>query len=76
MRGADLTAAHDVTLAPGERAPTPTGASVNIPAGYVGLIMPITHATFKPTDHHTATQCGTHGHGSTEESSVTAQQLG
>lgn len=38
--GADLTAAQDVTLAPGERALTPTGTSVNIPAGYVGLICP------------------------------------
>lgn len=38
--GADLVAAHDVTLAPGERALVGTGVRVAIPAGHVGLVTP------------------------------------
>ena len=38
--GADLTAAEDVCLIQGSRSLVPTGTSVHIPAGYVGLICP------------------------------------
>ncbi|HMQ66836.1 MAG TPA: dUTP diphosphatase, partial [Arachnia sp.] len=38
--GADLVAAHDVTLGPGERALVGTGVRVAIPAGHVGLVTP------------------------------------
>lgn len=38
--GADLVAAEDVELAPGERAAVPTGIAVAIPPGYVGLVHP------------------------------------
>lgn len=38
--GADLTAAVDVELAPGERALVPTGLAVALPEGYVGLVHP------------------------------------
>lgn len=38
--GADLVAAADVELAPGERAAVPTGVAVAIPEGYVGLVHP------------------------------------
>lgn len=38
--GADLCTSVDVTLAPGERAVVPTGLSVAIPMGYVGLVHP------------------------------------
>jgi dUTP pyrophosphatase len=38
--GADLLAASDVELAPGERALVPTGIAVAIPDGYVGLVHP------------------------------------
>jgi dUTP pyrophosphatase len=38
--GADLCAREDVTLAPGERALVPTGVSLALPLGYVGLIHP------------------------------------
>jgi len=38
--GADLVAAEDVTLAPGERSAVPTGIAVAIPHGYVGLVHP------------------------------------
>lgn len=38
--GADLRAAHAVTLAPGERALVGTGVAVAIPEGHVGLITP------------------------------------
>lgn len=38
--GADLRAAEDVTLIPGERAAIPTGVSVEIPPGHVGLVWP------------------------------------
>lgn len=38
--GADLVAAAEVTLAPGERALVPTGIAVAIPPGYVGLVHP------------------------------------
>lgn len=38
--GADLIAAADVELAPGERAAVPTGIAVAIPDGYVGLVHP------------------------------------
>ena len=38
--GMDLTAAADVTLAPGERTAVPTGLAMAIPAGWVGLVHP------------------------------------
>jgi dUTP pyrophosphatase len=38
--GADLHAASDVTLAPGERALVPTGLALALPEGYVGLVHP------------------------------------
>jgi dUTP pyrophosphatase len=38
--GADLRAASDVTLAPGERALVPTGVAIALPVGYVGLVHP------------------------------------
>ncbi|WP_374761139.1 dUTP diphosphatase [Nesterenkonia flava] len=38
--GADLVAAEDVELAPGERRLVPTGIAVAIPQGWVGLIHP------------------------------------
>ena len=38
--GADLRAAADVTLAPGERALVPTGVAIGLPVGYVGLVHP------------------------------------
>lgn len=38
--GADLTAAKDTCLIQGSRSLVPTGTSVHIPAGYVGLICP------------------------------------
>jgi dUTP pyrophosphatase len=38
--GADLRAAEAVTLAPGARAAVPTGISLEIPAGHVGLVWP------------------------------------
>lgn len=38
--GADLCAREDVTLEPGQRALVPTGVSLALPAGFVGLIHP------------------------------------
>jgi dUTP pyrophosphatase len=38
--GADLVAAEDVVLAPGERKLVPTGIAVALPDGYVGLVHP------------------------------------
>lgn len=38
--GADLVAAHDVAIAPGERALVGTGVSIALPYGYVGLVHP------------------------------------
>lgn len=38
--GADLHAAVDVTLAPGERRLVPTGVALALPEGYVGLVHP------------------------------------
>jgi dUTP pyrophosphatase len=38
--GADLRAATDVTLAPGERALVPTGVALALPEGFVGLVHP------------------------------------
>jgi len=38
--GADLVAAADVELAPGERKLVPTGVALALPAGYVGLVHP------------------------------------
>lgn len=38
--GADLHAAAEVVLAPGERVLVPTGVAVAIPAGWVGLVHP------------------------------------
>ena len=38
--GADLVAAADVTLAPGERAVLPTGLSIALPAGYAAFVHP------------------------------------
>jgi dUTP pyrophosphatase len=38
--GADLCAAVDVRLAPGERTLVPTGVAVELPTGYVGLVHP------------------------------------
>ncbi|GAA1880466.1 dUTP diphosphatase [Paeniglutamicibacter psychrophenolicus] len=38
--GADLCAREDVTLEPGQRALVPTGVSLALPTGFVGLIHP------------------------------------
>ena len=38
--GADLHAAVEVTLAPGERTLVPTGVALALPEGYVGLVHP------------------------------------
>jgi dUTP pyrophosphatase len=38
--GADLVAAEDVVLGPGERRLVPTGIAVALPDGYVGLVHP------------------------------------
>jgi dUTP pyrophosphatase len=38
--GADLLAARDVELRPGERALVPTGVAIALPDGYVGLVHP------------------------------------
>jgi len=38
--GADLCAAVDVRLEPGERALVPTGLAIALPEGYVGLVHP------------------------------------
>jgi dUTP diphosphatase len=38
--GADLRAAAEVTLGPGERALVPTGVAIGLPPGYVGLVHP------------------------------------
>jgi dUTP pyrophosphatase len=38
--GADLYAARDVELAPGERVLVPTGIAIALPEGYVGLVHP------------------------------------
>lgn len=38
--GADLVAAVDVTLAPGERAVVPTGVAIALPEGYAGFVHP------------------------------------
>lgn len=38
--GMDLHARSAVVLAPGERAQVPTGISIALPAGYVGLVHP------------------------------------
>ena len=38
--GADLAAACDVELGPGERALVPTGVAIALPLGYVGLVHP------------------------------------
>ena len=38
--GADLHAATDVVLAPGERALVPTGVALALPEGFVGLVPP------------------------------------
>ena len=38
--GADLHAAADVTLAPGQRSLVPTGIALALPEGYVGLVHP------------------------------------
>ncbi|MEV4514084.1 dUTP diphosphatase [Dactylosporangium sp. NPDC049525] len=38
--GADLVAARDVHIAPGERALVPTGIAIALPDGYVGLVHP------------------------------------
>jgi dUTP pyrophosphatase len=38
--GADLVAAEDVVLAPGERATVPTGLKIALPHGYVGFVVP------------------------------------
>jgi len=38
--GADLVAAEDVVLAPGERRLVPTGVAIALPDGYVGLVHP------------------------------------
>ena len=38
--GADLVAAVDVQLAPGERALVPTGIAIALPEGYVALVHP------------------------------------
>jgi dUTP pyrophosphatase len=38
--GADIVAAADVTLAPGERAVLPTGISIALPSGYAAFVHP------------------------------------
>ena len=38
--GADLVAADDVELAPGERAVVPTGVAIALPEGYAGFVHP------------------------------------
>ena len=38
--GADLVAARDVDLAPGERAVIPTGVAIALPDGYAGFVHP------------------------------------
>ena len=38
--GLDLRTREDVTLAPGARASVPTGVSLALPRGYVGLVCP------------------------------------
>ena len=38
--GADLVAARDVEIPPGERAQVGTGVAIALPAGYVGLVHP------------------------------------
>jgi dUTP pyrophosphatase len=38
--GADLVAAIDVTLEPGERAVVPTGVAIALPAGYAAFVHP------------------------------------
>lgn len=38
--GADLVAAEDVVLEPGERATVPTGLRIALPNGYVGFVVP------------------------------------
>jgi dUTP diphosphatase len=38
--GADVVAAQDVTLAPGERAVLPTGLAIALPAGYAAFVHP------------------------------------
>ncbi|MFG1604196.1 dUTP diphosphatase [Actinoplanes sp. NPDC049265] len=38
--GADLVAAEDVVLAPGERRLVPTGVAIALPEGFVGLVHP------------------------------------
>jgi len=38
--GADLVAAEDIVLAPGERATVPTGLRIALPNGYVGFVVP------------------------------------
>lgn len=38
--GADLVAAEDVVLGPGERATVPTGLRIALPNGYVGFVVP------------------------------------
>ena len=38
--GFDLRSAVDVEVAPGERAPVPTGVAVAIPDGHAGLVLP------------------------------------
>ena len=38
--GADLYAAADIVLAPGERALVPTGVAIALPPGFVGLVHP------------------------------------
>ena len=38
--GADLVAAADVELAPGQRQLVPTGIAIALPQGYVGMVVP------------------------------------
>jgi deoxyuridine 5''-triphosphate nucleotidohydrolase (dut) len=38
--GADLRSTSAVTISAGERSPVPTGVSIALPAGYVGLVHP------------------------------------
>ena len=38
--GADLVAAEDVTIAPGERAVVPTGLAIALPEGYAAFVHP------------------------------------
>lgn len=38
--GADLVAAEDVVLGPGERATVPTGLKIALPNGFVGFVVP------------------------------------